>query len=167
MQSLFNWSIEEANALFTVAGLVSLAGVAFMVIGTKFLSDRILVLFSLILGMCGYGLLLGGGGHLSQSRFLSGFLLISLAFPVGRAAILSLYTKVLPQKSQGVGQGIILAVGAVARIVGPFWAVRAISSMSGAMLVFGCTALSFAVCAAFVISWYSKLATIGPGSQMY
>lgn len=92
-------------------------------------------------------------------RFLLGFFTISVAFPVGRGTTLSLYTKLLPLKLQGAGQGVILAVGAGARILGPFWAVCAFYFKFGGLLVFGVSAMLFAVCLYLVSAYYPQLKT--------
>lgn len=70
---------------------------------------------------------------------------------------MALYTKILPKEFQGAGQGIILAVGAVARIFGPFWAVCALTNKLGALLVFGFAASLFAVCLCLVVIHYPRL----------
>lgn len=77
------------------------------------------------------------------SRFLLAFALVSIAFPLGRATVMSLYTKVLPMRMQGTGQGAILAVGAVARIIGPFGSIFVFGYEFGAAAIFGGTALLF------------------------
>lgn len=72
---------------------------------------------------------------------------------------MSLYTKLLPLKLQRAGQGVILAVGAAARIVGPFWAVCTFYFKFGALLVFGVSALLFALSLYLVLAYYPQLKT--------
>ena len=72
---------------------------------------------------------------------------------------MSLYTKVLPYRLQGGGQGAILAVGAVARIIGPFVAVAVFWSEMGGWLVFGASAAVFAVTAIIFRLSYNDLWT--------
>lgn len=151
--------MQSANALFTLAGFLSL--LAFLVMDplSQHISDRNIALLSLVLGASGFACLLpawhsGGddGTLLSPSRFLTGFLLVSTAFPVGKASVVSLYTKMLPSSAQGVGQGVLLAVGAVSRIVGPFCAVLAVGSFWGMIGVFGGATLLFGGCALALVA---------------
>lgn len=158
VQTYYNWTVLQANLLFTASGgcaLVSFIGVRML---SKRVSDRALTAWSLGLAAVGYMLLVSTvDSPLSVSRFLSGFVVISVAFQVGRATTTSLYTKLLPLKDQGTGQGIILAVGAVARIVAPFWAVRAFLFENGGAIVFGATAGVFMGCLALMARFYSML----------
>lgn len=158
VQAYYNWSVLQANELFTAAGVCAL--VSFIAVHklSKRMTDRAMMGWSLSLGALGYVLLVSTPNKpLSQRRFLYGFMAISVAFPVGRATTVSLYTKLLPLKDQGIGQGIILAVGAVARILGPFWAVRAFLLENGALIVFGFTAALFMGSLALMGAFYSKL----------
>jgi hypothetical protein len=148
VQSYYGWSLFFANLLFTAAGAASL--LAFVTIGLLSMlekppQDRTIAATSLAIGFLGFVLLLSTPEKpLSVPRFLSGFVFISIAFPLGRASVVSLYTKILPAAWQGTGQGVILAVGALARILGPFWAVRAFDFYYGGLIVFGATSLLFA-----------------------
>eukprot|EP00177_Eucheuma_denticulatum_P001968 GFKZ01003519.1.p1 GENE.GFKZ01003519.1~~GFKZ01003519.1.p1 ORF type:complete len:433 (+),score=33.65 GFKZ01003519.1:292-1590(+) len=159
VQQHYGWSVLQANLLFTAAGVCALVAFAGVQTGTRRgFSDRGMTLFSLGLGLVGFVLLVPGvGGAISECRFLYGFMVISVAFPVGRATTAALYTKLLPMKEQGRGQGVILAVGAVARILGPFCAVRAVGSGSGGLEVFGGTAVAFLACAGIMGVFYARL----------
>lgn len=159
VQHYFGWSVLQANLLFTAAGVCALVAFAGVQTGTrKGWSDRGMTLFSLGLGVVGFVLLVPGtGGGISECRFLYGFMVISVAFPVGRATTAALYTKLLPMKELGRGQGVILAVGAVARILGPFGAVRAVGGGSGGVEVFGGTAVAFVACAGIMGIFYARL----------
>lgn len=158
VQAYYNWTVLQANLLFTAAGACALASFVAVHVLSKRMTDRALTAWSLVLGAMGYLVLLSTPEQpLSPLRFLNGFILISVAFPVGRATTLSLYTKLLPLKDQGTGQGIILAVGAVARILGPFWAVRAFLFQYGGLIVFGATAALFLGCLGLMGFFYSML----------
>lgn len=85
------------------------------------------------------------------------FLLISIAFPLGRASVMSLYTKILPFRMQGSGQGAILAVGALARIIGPFAGVGIFMHEYGGVAVFGGTSVMFAISATLFRFAYTSL----------
>lgn len=56
-------------------------------------------------------------------RFIIGFGIISVAFPVGRGVTLSLFSRLIGNHDPGFYMGWILAIGAISRILGPFWAV--------------------------------------------
>lgn len=56
-------------------------------------------------------------------RFIVGFAIISVAFPFGRGVTLSLFSKLIGGHTPGMYMGWILAIGAISRILGPFWAV--------------------------------------------
>jgi MFS transporter, ceroid-lipofuscinosis neuronal protein 7 len=161
VESYYDWSLFSANLLFTAAGVASLG--AFFVVGVLSRlqtppQDRDIVVLSLVTGVLGFCLLISTPQHqLSVPRFLAGFMAISIAFPLGRASVVSLYTKILPLAWQGSGQGAILAVGAVARVLGPFWAVRAFDFRFGGLIVFGATACLFAATLALLSVTYRSL----------
>jgi hypothetical protein len=48
--------------------------------------------------------------------------MITVAFPFGRTAVMGCFSKILGPTPQGFWVGVMLAVGAVPRIVGPWWA---------------------------------------------
>jgi hypothetical protein len=77
-------------------------------------------------------------------QFGLSFGLVTVAFPFGRGVCLSMVGKLLGERPQGAWMGIMFAVGAIARIVGPFWAVTGYASL-GAVSVFASSALLFVV----------------------
>ena len=74
-----------------------------------------------------------------------------MAFPISRGVCLTIVGKLLGDSPQGTWMGIMFALGAVARVVGSFWAVQGLFSL-GPLVVFGSTSALF--CAA--------LLTVGP-----
>ncbi len=72
---------------------------------------------------------------------------------------MSLYTKILPYRYQGGGQGAILAIGAISRILGPFVAVAVFWTDMGGWFVFGGSAAVFAVTAIVFRLSYNDLWT--------
>ena len=80
---------------------------------------------------------------IEPARFIVGFCLISVAFPLGRGVTLSLFAKIIGKHKAGVYMGYMLAVGAISRCVGPFWAVQAL--IVSPALTFGICAALFAV----------------------
>jgi len=59
-------------------------------------------------------------------RFIAGFALITIAFPFGRTSVMGCFSKVLGPTPQGAWVGVLLAVGAVPRIIGPWWSLFAL-----------------------------------------
>ena len=59
-------------------------------------------------------------------RFFIGFTLITVAFPFGRTSVMGCFSKIMGPAPQGFCVGIMLAVGAVPRIIGPWWALVAL-----------------------------------------
>jgi Major Facilitator Superfamily len=158
VQAYFNWTVFDANLIFTVGGVASLLAFVALALLSSQISDRAVAGVSLAVGAAGFALLLSTPENpLSIERFVAGFLTISVAFPLGRATVVALYTKLLPLPWQGTGQGVILAVGAVARIIGPFWAVRAFSFWYGGLIVFGATAGLFLATLALYVCTYAAL----------
>lgn len=158
VEQYYNWTVSSANLLFLGSGLCSLlAFVSVRLLSSRY-SDRDMMLWSLSMGTLGCILLISfPSSPLPSWRFLLGFFTISVAFPVGRGTAMALYTKLLPMDLQGTGQGIILAVGAIARILGPFWAVYALTVSIGSIVVFGCAACIFASCFCVAVMNYTAL----------
>lgn len=67
-----------------------------------------------------------GDGAVPLGGFMAGFTFIVIAFPIGRNVILSLYSQILGPAPQGVYMGAMIAVGAIPRAAGPFWAIVAL-----------------------------------------
>lgn len=81
--------------------------------------------------------------QLEMARFLIGFVLIAISFIVGRGVTLSMFSKMIGSHQAGVYMGYMLGIGAISRIVGPFWAVQCLEI--GVYLTFGITAAAFFV----------------------
>lgn len=156
VQKLYDWTVRDANILFTGCGVLSLAAFVGLRAAANRIADRSLLLLSFLLAAAGYALL-SDRSLLSPSRFLCGFALLSVAFPIGRASCVSLYTKLLRPAQQQRGQGVLLAVGALARIIGPFPA--ALSLRSAQPPVFATTAAAFLCAAAAIFTVFRQLKT--------
>uniref|UniRef100_A0A7S0BG08 Major facilitator superfamily (MFS) profile domain-containing protein n=1 Tax=Rhodosorus marinus TaxID=101924 RepID=A0A7S0BG08_9RHOD len=158
VQQFYGWNVFQANALFTGAGILSLLTfVALNYLGDT-VSDRMLVFISLVIGVIGYGLLMDlPSGVFPLWRFVLGFGIVSVAFPIGRAIVVAMYSKVIGPNDQGVWMGILFAVGALARILGPFLAVKGLE-FGGAALVFGGTSFIFAISVVLMLVAYKTMA---------
>ena len=76
-------------------------------------------------------------------RFLLGFGLITIVFPLGRNAVLGLFGNILGETNQGRWMGIMFAISAFPRVVGPFISLQLLISVDWqTWLEFGiCTCL--------------------------
>ena len=110
----------------------------------RYISDYNLVLISSILGFVGYLVLIDYTPRIIEPyRFIIGFAIISVTFPFGRGVTLSLYSKLIGNHKAGMYMGWMLAIGAISRIIGPFWAVQSLTFDPA--LTFGVSAFLFLV----------------------
>ena len=164
-QDWFGWDEVETNLLFTAAGVANLLCAMLMSILTRargpsdpLVGDRTLLVSSCMLAAAGWLLMVppdswglmvppDGSAPPAPPRASMGFVqfglsfgLVTIAFPFGRGVCLSMVGKLLGERPQGAWMGIMFALGAIARIVGPFWAVTGYASL-GAVSVFASSAL--------------------------
>ena len=160
VQDWFGWTEVAANVLFIGAGLLNLICAIIMsylcspqggVEGARQrVPDHVLLVISLIVAPLGWLCMVPPSSYdrewpsMSVPQFIAGFGLVTVAFPFGRGVCLSMVGKLLGDRPQGTWMGITFAVGAVARIVGPFWAVKGYRAL-GALVVFGLTAALYGV----------------------
>jgi hypothetical protein len=145
---------------------------------TQLVSDRHLLVGSLVLALVGWVVMIPpdgwvgeGGTPMSLLQFSIGFTLVTVArarpharsrscpprltstltvtidqvaFPFGRGVCLSMVGKILGNQPQGAWMGVMFALGAIARIAGPFWAVTGYY-VFGSLVVFGSSAVLFGV----------------------
>ena len=110
----------------------------------KWFPDNTLVMVSSCLGLVGYLLVIDYVPKVIEpARFIIGFCIISVTFPLGRGVTLSMFSKLIGKHKAGVYMGYMLAVGAISRIVGPFWAVQSLTVSPA--LTFGVTAFLFLI----------------------
>ena len=154
VQQWFGWEEVAANVLFTGAGVLNLVCAVIMsymcsprggVQGApQRVPDVVLLVASLCMAPIGWFFLVPPSSFssawpsMSVAQFLLGFSLVTVAFPFGRGVCLSMVGKLLGDRPQGTWMGITFAVGAIARIAGPFWAVQGYHTF-GALVVFGLT----------------------------
>ena len=115
---------------------------------TQLVSDRALLVASCVLGLVGWLLMVPPSGwsvlfdeaadnaDMGLAQFGAAFFLVTVAFPFGRGVCLSMVGKLLGDRPQGAWMGIMFALGAIARIAGPFWAVTGYAWF-GSFAVFG------------------------------
>ena len=155
VQDWFGWKEVAANVLFTGAGLLNLICAVLMAYlcsprggaegAPQRVPDHVLLVASLLVAPLGWLCMVPPSAYdrdwpsMSVAQFLTGFGLVTVAFPFGRGVCLSMVGKLLGDRPQGTWMGITFAVGAIARIVGPFWAVQGYRFL-GALVVFGGTA---------------------------
>lgn len=149
VQSWFGWDATAANVLFIAAGVLNLLCAIGLSVASApregphgpapRVGDRPLLLCSLGCAALGWALM---ALPPSRSQFILAFTLITIAFPFGRGVCLAMVGKLLGDAPQGAWMGVTFAMGAMARIIGPFWAVHGFFSFSAAA-VFGSTAALF------------------------
>jgi len=133
-----------AYLLFAAAGVLSVLTFICLKYLNKYVSDFNLVLISSILGLVGFLIVIDYTPKIIEpARFIIGFCVISVTFPFGRGVTLSLFSKLIGDHKAGTYMGWMLAIGAISRIIGPFWSVQALGVSPA--LTFGLTAALFLV----------------------
>eukprot|EP00573_Skeletonema_grethae_P011799 CAMPEP_0201700996 /NCGR_PEP_ID=MMETSP0578-20130828/30856_1 /ASSEMBLY_ACC=CAM_ASM_000663 /TAXON_ID=267565 /ORGANISM="Skeletonema grethea, Strain CCMP 1804" /LENGTH=534 /DNA_ID=CAMNT_0048188201 /DNA_START=42 /DNA_END=1646 /DNA_ORIENTATION=- len=151
---IFDWDAIEVNLLFTCAGVLSLVTSFAVRLLARYLDDRILLVASIFIGLIGSAFLmdLPFSSELPIWRFLAGFSMITIAFPIGRNVVLGIFGNVLGPVNQGRWMGAMIAISAFPRIVGPFIALKLMEVVRWkTWLEFGICACSFFVVLALVM----------------
>jgi len=142
--STLDYPESFAYVLFTGAGVLSVLTFITLKHLNRFITDYNLVLISNIMGFVGYCALINYKDRIIEPyRFFIGFGIISVAFPFGRGVTLSLFSRLIGGHNPGMYMGWMLGIGAISRIVGPFWAVQSLSI--NPYVTFGVTAILFLV----------------------
>jgi MFS family permease len=148
-----NWGVSASYALFSASGVMSI--VAFSLVHTLggTIDNRKMLLAALFINAIGWILMIDFKYHtVNPYLLILGYILISVGFPVARNLVYIILTKVLGPKRAGIYMGGMLAVGAIARMIGPFWAVN--SMLISIKLCFLSTAVLFLVTMLILIlSW--------------
>lgn len=140
-----------AYILFACSGVLSLLTFIALKRINDILSDKTFVFISSAMGFVGYLLLIDYVPRIIEPvRFIIGFCIISIAFPFGRGVTLAMFSKIIGKHKAGVYMGYMLAVGAISRIVGPFWSVQSLTVSPA--LTFGISAGLFAV--NLIVQWW-------------
>ena len=130
--NLYDFEQYQVNVLFIAVGVLSLLTSAAVGVISRFVSDRSMLILSLVLGLIGSVLLIDDEENfLPLPRFFLGFGVITVAFPFGRNVTISIFSAVLGEVEQGFYMGLMLAVGAIPRALGPFWAILSLQLASG------------------------------------
>ncbi|GMH99384.1 hypothetical protein TrST_g8949 [Triparma strigata] len=163
--NLYQFEQYQVNLLFIGVGVLSLftsAAVGFL---SRFFSDRAMLVLSLVLGLVGSLLLIDSSEEfLPLPRFFLGFAIITVAFPFGRNVTISIFSAVLGEVEQGFYMGLMLAVGAIPRALGPFWAILSLklaadedTGMYHTWLEFGTSSFLFVASLLLVIPTFNTL----------
>mmetsp|Transcript_28420 Transcript_28420/g.59739 ORF Transcript_28420/g.59739 Transcript_28420/m.59739 type:complete len:577 (+) Transcript_28420:181-1911(+) len=167
VQDWFEWGEVSANLLFVFAGVTNLVcamllsylsaprdynaraseaasrfsgdSEADVVFREPRVGDRQLLFVSFVVASAGW-LAMIPIGEPKVPQFFVAFTLVTVAFPFGRGLCLAMISKLLGDEPQGGWMGIVFAVGAIARVAGPFWAVHGYYTL-GSFAVFGSTGL--------------------------
>lgn len=139
-----NWGVSASYALFSASGVMSI--LAFSIVHTlgETIDNRKMLLAALFINSVGWILMIDFEYHyVNKYMLIFGYVLISVGFPVARNLIYIILSKVLGPNRAGIYMGAMLAVGAIARMIGPFWAVN--SMLISIKLCFISTAVLFLV----------------------
>jgi len=128
---LYSWDALEINLLFLGVGMLSLVTALSVRYLTRYVEDRTLLIISIFTGFLGSALLidLPFNRTLPMWRFLVGFSLITVAFPIGRNVVLGIFGSVLGEVNQGRWMGILFAISAFPRVIGPFVSLELLKSV--------------------------------------
>lgn len=133
-----------AYILFACSGVLSLLTFLLLKRVNEILPDKTFVLISSCMGLVGYFILMDFSPRIIEPvRFIIGFCIISVTFPLGRGVTLAMFSKIIGKHKAGVYMGYMLAVGAISRIIGPFWSVQSLTVSPS--LTFGISALLFLI----------------------
>ena len=125
--NLYDFEQYQVNLLFVAVGVLSLLTSTAVGYLSRVFSDRTILVMSILLGLIGSVILIDSADHfLDLSRFFIGFAIITVAFPMGRNVTISIFSAVLGNVEQGFYMGLMLAVGALPRALGPFWAIKSL-----------------------------------------
>lgn len=149
----FDWEVTASYAIFAGSGVLSI--IAFGVI--HFIGDKVderkLALVGLGMGALGWICLIDYQyRQINLGLFFFGYVFISVNFPIARNVVFTMASKIIGPNRAGGYMGWMLAVGAISRMLGPFWAVQSLSI--SLKLCFGSTGGLFLVSmAALAIYW--------------
>lgn len=177
-QEHFDWDVFECNLLFTAGGTVGLIAYVVFVVASKWIQDRALVGYSLILCFIGFVLAIDWQ-QLNWTpewivailpsyvdRFVAGYLVLNVGFLTGRPVVFALYSKLIASEYQGMYLGWMVAGGSAARTLGPFAAVKLYFGFDNPginiLALFGVTALFHLAC--LVLLWL-QWSTLIPGQN--
>jgi hypothetical protein len=133
-----------AYMLFAFSGVLSLITFIALRRVSDWIPNKKFVMISSIMGFIGFFMLMDFSPRIIEpARFIVGFCIISVTFPLGRGVTLAMFSQIIGKHKAGVYMGYILAVGAISRIVGPFWSVQSLTVSPA--LTFGICAFLFLV----------------------
>jgi MFS family permease len=169
----FDWNVQQCNLLFTGGGVVSLMAYVIFVVASKWVKDRVLIVFALLVCFTGQMLavdwqeLTWVPGWFSallpsyRNRFLLGYALMNGGFMTGRPVTFALFSKLIGSQYQGRYLSWMVAGGSLARMLGPFAAVAVyygIQTVGGNLLaLFGSVGLFHMACLGLIIIQWKRL----------
>jgi hypothetical protein len=113
--------VLDCNLLFTAGGFVSLVAYVIFVVASKWVQDRWLVAYALVLCTIGFVLAIDwpqlpwSPDWLSDMlpsyvhRFVAGYFVMNAGFMTGRPVTFALYSKLIASKYQGTYLGFMVA----------------------------------------------------------
>ena len=139
-----NFPSYFAYIMFAVSGFLTFWTFMLMKIIDGVFSDTTLAMVGSLMQLFGFILIIDFVPRIIEPiRFIIGYCLICVAFVPGRGICLTLLSKIIGKHKAGNYMGYMLAIGALARSLGPFWAVR--SLLVSPTITFGGWALLFLI----------------------
>ncbi|CAB9517830.1 Major facilitator superfamily domain-containing protein 8 [Seminavis robusta] len=170
----FGWDVQDCNLLFTGGGAVSLVAYVIFVVSSKWVQDRWLIVYALI--VCVIGQMLAINWHQLEwvpqpfldilpstfrNRFVAGYMIMNAGFMTGRPVTFALYSKLIGSEYQGKYLGWMVAGGSAARTLGPFAAVALYYQIKAAgvnlLALFGSVAIFHVACLFLVLGLWKSL----------
>lgn len=121
------------------------------------LSDRGLLLCSMLTGAVCNAKLLPLHGSPSPTLFVTAFVTQAVTFTIGRSSANALYDRLLSERIRTSAHSMLLVVGTAARIIAPYVAVYALVSHRAMAFIFGSAVAILASCAVALMVFYPYL----------
>jgi MFS family permease len=146
----FDWSVTGSYVMYAGSGLFTIVAFILMHLTSGKIDDRVFCVIGLIIGIVGFVLMIDFEERVIwYPAFFVGYALISMSFPIGRIVTLSMLSKIIGPAKAGGYMGWYLCIGAIARCVGPYWAVNAL--LISVRVCFGSTTIFMVI--SMIILW--------------
>lgn len=110
--------------MYAGSGVFTIFAFIIMHFGAGKFDDRWWNQIGLLLGVIGWmGFVDWEYRQINYVMFFIGYAMVTVAFPIGRIITLSMLSKVIGPAKAGSYMGWYLCIGAIARCLGPFWAI--------------------------------------------
>ena len=141
----FDWDVKGAYVMYASSGVFTIVAFIFMHYCAGKVDDRWFNFIGLAMGVIGWmGFIDWEYRAINYVAFFIGYALVTMSFPIGRIITMGMLSKIIGPAKAGSYMGWYLCIGAIARCVGPFWAIQALTISP--RLCFGSTAILMFIC---------------------